>query len=147
MTGGSTGLNYMNVRSFIDTNVLIYADAADEPVKQAQAIAVIREHRLARTGVLSTQVLQEFVAAAIRKLGLPPELIRERVAFYSGFEVVNASVPLIMMALEARMIYPLSFWDAMIVQAAREASCMMLLSEDLQTGATISGVRIVNPFA
>lgn len=117
----------MSVRSFIDTNVLIYADAADEPVKQARAIAVIREHRLARTGVLSTQVLQEFVAAAIRKLGLPPELIRERVAFYSGFDVVNASVPLVMAALDLRMLHPLSFWDAMIVQTARKLPCAPLL--------------------
>lgn len=136
----------MTVRSFIDTNVLIYADAADEPVKQAQAIAIIREHRLTHTGVVSTQVLQEFAATAIRKLGLPPELIRERLEFYSGFEVINASVPLIMMAFDLRIIYSLSFWDAMIVQAAREASCTVLLSEDLQTNATISGVRIVNPF-
>lgn len=137
----------MSVRSFIDTNVLIYADAADEPIKQARAIAVIEEHRLARTGVVSTQVLQEFVAAALRKLGLPPELIRERLAFYSGFEVVNASVSLIMTALDVRVLHQLSFWDAMIVQAAREASCTVLLSEDLQTDATLSGVRIVNPFA
>ncbi|HCB13559.1 MAG TPA: twitching motility protein PilT [Gammaproteobacteria bacterium] len=137
----------MSVRSFIDTNVLIYADASDEPIKQARAIAVIREHRLAHTGVVSTQVLQEFIAAAICKLGLPPELIRERVAFYSGFEVVNASTPLIMAALDTQVLHRLSFWDAMIVQAAREASCAVLLSEDLQTDATLSGVRIVNPFA
>lgn len=137
----------MSVRSFIDTNVLIYADASDEPVKQAQAISVIREHRLARTGVISTQVLQEFVATALRKLSLPPELIRERIAFYSGFEVVNASVPLIMAALNLRGLHQLSFWDALIIQAAREASCAVLLSEDLQTDATLSGVRIVNPFA
>jgi len=137
----------MSVRSFIDTNVLIYADAADEPVKQAQAIAVIQEHRLAHTGVVSTQVLQEFVAAALRKLHLPPELIRERLAFYRGFEVINASVSLIMTALDLRVLHQLSFWDAMIVQAAREASCVVLLSEDLQTDAALSGVRIVNPFA
>jgi predicted nucleic acid-binding protein len=137
----------MSVRSFIDANLLIYADASDEPDKQARAIAVIREHRLARTGVISTQVLQEFIATAIRKLALPPELIRERVAFYSGFEVISASVSLIMAALDLRGLHQLSFWDAMIIQAAREASCTMLLSEDLQTNATLSGVRIVNPFA
>ena len=137
----------MSVRSFIDTHLLIYADASDEPDKQAQAIAVIREHRLARTGVISTQVLQEFIATAIRKLALPPELIRERVAFYSGFEVISASVSLIMAALDLRGLHQLSFWDAMIIQAAREASCAVLLSEDLQTNATLSGVRIVNPFA
>lgn len=137
----------MSVRSFIDTNLLIYADASDEPDKQARAIAVIREHRLARTGVISTQVLQEFIATALRKLALPPELIRERVAFYSGFEVISASVSLIMAALDLRGLHQLSFWDAMIIQAAREASCTVLLSEDLQTNATLSGVRIVNPFA
>jgi predicted nucleic acid-binding protein len=78
---------------------------------------------------------------------LPPELIRERIAFYSGFEVISASVSLIMAALDLRGLHQLSFWDPIIIQAAREASCAVLLSEDLQPDAPLSGVRIVNPLA
>ncbi len=65
------------MRSFFDTNLLVYADSADEPAKQRRAIELITEHRAAGTAVISTQVLQEFVNVALRKLRLPPALIRE----------------------------------------------------------------------
>ena len=66
------------MRSFLDTNVLVYADAGDEPVKQTAAIALISRLRREGTGVISTQVLQEFANVALRKLRLPPALVRER---------------------------------------------------------------------
>ena len=76
------------MRSLLDTNVLVYADAGDEPTKQQQAIALISSLRASGQAVLSTQVLQEYVNVAVRKLRLPPPLIRERLEFYKGFEVV-----------------------------------------------------------
>lgn len=133
------------MRSFLDTNLLVYADAADGGDKQLAAIATIREHMLAGTGVISTQVLQEYVSAALKKLRLPQALIRSRLGFYAGFEVVPASVPLIVSALDLQTLHSLSFWDAMILQAARQSGCAVLLSEDMQEGATLVGVRIVNP--
>ena len=69
------------MRSLLDTNLLVYADAADEPAKQRRAIEVIKQHRAAGIAVLCTQVLQEFVNVALRKLRLPPALIRERMGF------------------------------------------------------------------
>jgi predicted nucleic acid-binding protein len=135
------------VRSFIDTNVLIYADAADEPVKQRRALDLLRGHAEARTGVLSTQVLQDFVNVALRKLRLPPELVRQRLAFYRRFETIPATVDGIAAALDLTQLNSLSFYDALIVQAASRAGCVQLLSEDLQTGAIVAGVRITNPFA
>lgn len=59
------------MRSLLDSNDLVYADAADEPAKQRRALHVIQEHRSAGMAVLSTQVLQEYVNVAVRKLGLP----------------------------------------------------------------------------
>ena len=73
------------VRSLFDTNLLVYADSADEPGKQRRAIDLVKQHRAAGTAVLSTQVLQEFVNVALRKLRLPPALIRDRLAFYRRF--------------------------------------------------------------
>ena len=135
------------MRSFIDTNVLVYADSADAPDKQARATGLIAQHLRSSDGVISTQVLNEFVNAALRKLALPLEIVRARVRLYSRFEIVNASSSAILDALDLRALHQVSFWDALILQAARQSGCVQLLTEDLQTGAVIGGVRIVNPFA
>jgi len=134
------------VRSFLDTNVLVYADAADAPAKQARATALIAQHLREGSGVISTQVLHEFVNAALRKLLLPLDLVRERVRLFSRFETVNASPAAIVDALDLHALHQLSFWDALIVQAARQSGCVELLTEDMQAGALIAGVQIVNPF-
>jgi predicted nucleic acid-binding protein len=134
------------VRSLLDTNLLVYADAADEPAKQRRALDVISQLRADGDAVLSTQVLQEYVNVALRKLRLPPPLVRERLAFYRRFELVPASAELIQGALDLHMLHALSFYDALIVQAAAASGCARLLSEDMQHGAVIAGVRIENPF-
>ena len=134
------------MRSLLDTNILVYADAADEPAKQARAISLIRQHRAAGTAVLSTQVLQEFFNVALRKLRLPPALVRERLAFYRRFDLVPTTPDLLAGALDLHLLHSLSFYDALIVQAASSGGCRQLLSEDMQHGAVIGGVRIVNPF-
>lgn len=134
-------------RSFIDTNVLVYADSGDDPVRQRRALDVLLAQREAGSGVVSSQVLQEFVNVALRKLRLPAPLIRERLAFYGRFEVVAASPALIEGALDLHLARGLSFYDALIAQAAVVSGCEVLLSEDFQTGASLSGVRVVNPFA
>ena len=135
------------VRSFIDTNVLVYADSADLADKQARATALITQHLREGSGVISTQVLHEFVNAAIRKLGLPLETVRQRVRLYARFETVGASAAAALEALDLHTLHQISFWDALIVQAARQSGCVQVLTEDLQAGAVIGGVRIVNPFA
>ena len=135
------------MRSFIDTNLLVYVDAGDEKKKQRLAIAAIRRLRSERTGVLSTQVLQEYVSVALKKLRLQAEHVRSRLAVYERFEVVPATPLGIRAALDLTVLHKLSFYDALIVEAAARAGCAELLSEDLQAGAVIAGVRIVNPFA
>lgn len=136
----------MSVRSFIDTNVLVYADSSDTPEKQHRAVDLIQAHHIAGSGVLSTQVLQEFTATALRKLLMPPAVIHERLDFFAGFEIVNSSPLMISQALQVKVRWNLSFYDALIVQAAIQSGCAELLTEDLQHGATMAGVKIVNPF-
>ncbi len=135
------------MRSFIDTNLLVYVDAGDEKKKQRLAIAAIRRLRSERTGVLSTQVLQEYVSVALKKLRLQAEHVRSRLAVYERFEVVPATPLGIRAALDLTVLHKLSFYDALIVEAAARAGCAELLSEDMQAGVVIAGVRIVNPFA
>jgi predicted nucleic acid-binding protein len=134
------------VRSLLDTNVLVYADASDEPEKQKCAIALITATRSAGTAVLSTQVLQEYVNVALRKLRLPHELIRQRIGFYRRFDMVTTSADLIAGALDLHALRSLSFYDALVVQAAIVGGCERVLSEDMQHGAVLGGVRIENPF-
>lgn len=134
------------MRSLLDTKLLVYADAADEPAKQRQALALITALRGDGSAVLSTQVLQEYVNVALRKLHLPQALIRERIAFYRRFELVPASAELVAGALDLHVLHSLSFYDALIVQAAVVSGCHRVLSEDMQHGAVYGGVRIENPF-
>ena len=134
------------MRSLLDTNILVYADATDEPAKQRRALALITALRADASAVLSTQVLQEFVNVALRKLRLPQALVRERIAFYRRFEMVPASVDVIVGALDLHVLHSLPFYDALIVQAAVVSGCQRVLSEDMQHGAVYGGVHIENPF-
>jgi len=134
------------VRSFIDTNVLVYADAGDEPVKQQRALSLIAEALLDSEGVVSTQVLQEFANVALRKLHLPPSLVRERLRFYAGFEVVPVTADLIAAAVDLHISHQLSFYDALVLRAAIAAGCARLWSEDIHAGLRLGGLQIANPF-
>ena len=146
MDGNSIAKKPIAVRSLLDTNVLVYADAADDVVKQRRAIDLITSLRAAGSVVLSTQVLQEYVNVALRKLRLPHVLVRERLNFYRRFEIVPTSPDLIAGALDLHVLHGISFYDALIVQAAAVSGCQQVLTEDMQHGGTIAGVRIENPF-
>lgn len=137
----------MSVRSFLDTNVLLYADSPTEPKKQSIALALIAEQLRAGSAVISMQVLHEYAAAGLKKLGLADSLVQSRIDLYSRFDIVSPGVGALKEALALRVMHQLSFWDALIIQAARDGGCARVLSEDLSTGATIAGVLIANPFA
>lgn len=130
---------------FVDTNVLVYAFDGRDPVKQAQAIAVLegREHL-----VISAQVLGEFYVTVTRKLAEPLSEaaagdVIERLA---QLPVVPTDARLVAAATATSRDSRISYWDALIVEAAVTADCDRLLSEDLADGAVIRGVRVENPF-
>lgn len=134
--------------TFVDTNVLAYAHDRSEAQKQPLAEALLRELWAERTGTLSTQILQEFYVVATRKF-TPPlsrRAARESVALYGTWPLVRVDLPLILMASELEERHKLSFWDALVVEAARRAGAARLMTEDLQDGRLIGGVRIENPF-
>jgi predicted nucleic acid-binding protein len=134
--------------TFVDTNVLAYAHDRSETRKQAVARGRLEELWRERTGVLSTQVLQELYVVATRKLAMPmPRTTARRiVALYAEWPVVQVDVPLILAASDLEERHTLSFWDALVVEAARRAGATRLLTEDLQAGRRIAGVRVENPF-
>ena len=132
--------------SFIDSNILVYAEANDEPVKQSTALALLRRLKLSDSGIISTQVLQEYANVALRKMQLDANHVRKQLSAHQQFEVVQVTPAIIHGALDLYQTRSLSFYDALIVQAASIAGCDTLYSEDLNTGEIINGVRIVNPF-
>lgn len=133
-------------RTFIDTNVLVYADDRSAGAKGDVARALVHELMTTRHGVLSTQVLQEYFVVATKKLGVAAEHVRRKIELLSSLEVVRPDVGDVLAAVDLTRLRSISFWDALIVRAAEVAGCSLLLSEDLSHGEVISGVRVKNPF-
>jgi predicted nucleic acid-binding protein len=136
----------MNGLAFFDTNVLIYADDKRWPEKQRRAIALFTQHVRDGTAVLSPQVLQEYFVAVTSKLGVPAETAQRKIEILASCRLVRLEATDIVAAIELHRLVRISFWDALIVHAARSAGASVLFSEDLQHGAVLSGVRVVNPF-
>ena len=136
----------MNVRSFFDTNVVIYADDKAAPAKQRRALELLFEHRRGRTGVVSTQVLQEYFVTATRKLHVDVQIARRKLELLAEFDVTIMDVTDILAAIDLHRLHGFSFWDGLIVRAAKQSGCRVLFSENLQHARNIEGISIVNPF-
>jgi len=132
--------------TFVDTNVLLYAQDRRDDRRRGIAHAVLDGLWTSGTGVLSTQVLQEFSNVATRKLQLSPETARRIVAEYAEWPVVETTAQLIVSASVLHERHRFSFWDAMVVEAALLSGATTLLSEDLQDGRRIGDLTIRNPF-
>jgi predicted nucleic acid-binding protein len=133
-------------RTFLDTNILVYADDAANPLKQSKAIDLITAHRSLRTGVLSLQVLQEYFVTVTRKLKLDPGIARDQVEYFLGFNLAIPVAEDILAAIDMHRLHGFSFWDALVLRMAKQTGCRVLLSEDMQHGQDFDGVKIVNPF-
>ncbi|HEY0868380.1 MAG TPA: PIN domain-containing protein [Fimbriimonas sp.] len=132
------------VRAFIDTNVLIYASDSRNSKKQEVAQRILGSTKYRH--VISTQVLLEFFNSATRKLGADPLLARSLAQGFTHLETVAVDGSAAIEAMGTAILYQRTVWDAMIVEAAVLAKCERILSEDMQHGQVIKGVRIENPF-
>ncbi len=137
----------MSGREFIDTNVLVYADDARDLRKQARARELIRRLLRERRGVLSLQILQEFFAAATRKLGMSSKQAKQRVSLYSRFDVVTLTPTDLLAAIDLHRMHQLSIWDSLVIRAALNGACTVLHTEDMQAGYMIEDVLLTDPFA
>ncbi len=137
----------MSARSFFDTNVLVYGDDHDSPAKQAIALALLEKARLERLGVMSTQVLQEYFAAATRKLEVPATIARRKVELFARFDIVILDPADILAAIDLHRLHQFSFWVALVVRAALRSGCRILYTEDLQSGSRFEGLEVRNPFS
>lgn len=137
------------MKVFFDTNVLVYLFDADSPDKRKKARTLFQQHAEAGVIVLSTQVLQEFYVAVTRKLARPLDAgaAAQAVSSFAELALVQIDSALIVSAIHRSRNSLLSFWDALIVQAAIEGHANTLYSEDMQHGQSQNGPRVVNPFS
>jgi predicted nucleic acid-binding protein len=140
-------MNCMSDKTFIDTNVLIYAHDIDAKAKHEIAKAVLRDLWRERTGILSMQVLQEFYVNVTRKIPSPlsKDSARSVVNTYSIW-CMETTPAEISAAFGIEDESRIGFWDALIVSSAAKSGATRILSEDLSAGQRIAGVLIENPF-
>ncbi len=137
----------MSGKTFVDTNVLLYAHDIDAGAKHHLAAEILRDLWRERTGLMSVQVLQEFYVNVTRKISrpLPKPSARMIVNSYSLWCGVTTSDD-VSVAFRIEDESQVSFWDALIVASAIRLGAETILSEDLNAGQRIGGIRIENPF-
>jgi predicted nucleic acid-binding protein len=132
--------------SFVDTNLLLYAFGTVHPEKNAIARQWLRGLWATGSGRLSYQVLNEFYANAIRKIGVPVPTARAAVLGWMEWRPVDMSLGLLERAWHWMDAAQLSYWDSLILAAAEISDCRWLLTEDMQHDRTFASVTVVNPF-
>lgn len=140
----------MKDKVFLDTNILVYAiDSSPELCRKRDvAREVVREQIENESGVISIQVVQEFYQVATKKIATPisAEDALQFIQFISILRIVVPNLDMVVAAVHLHKRYTLSFWDAMILQAAKSVDCSELLSEDLQHGFCVDSLIVKNPF-
>jgi predicted nucleic acid-binding protein len=136
----------MSDLAFFDTNVLVYTEDASAPAKQKRAASLWNKSFRNGTALISVQVLQEYFSAVTRKLALDPRVAQRRIEVFSTANVIAFDAADVISAIELHRLMGTSFWDALILHAARSGGASVLYSEDFQHGAILASVRVVNPF-
>lgn len=142
-------IRYMNDKYFADTNILVYAFDNRDPVKQKIAQNLLETIGSTGNLVLSTQVLQEFFVTITRKLKppFPISTAYELIENFACYPLVQITPTHILNAIQRHEQEKVSFWDALIIEAALFSHCTILLSEDMQDNQLIENkLRIYNPF-
>ena len=134
---------------FVDTNVLIYAEDTASEAKHQVARTWLRALWRRRSGRISTQVMHEFYAVATRRLrpAMAPGDARAEVRRYQRWQpwIVDHATVEAAWGIESR--FQLSYWDALMVAAAQQQGCTLLLTEDLQHHQQFDSLRVIDPFA
>jgi predicted nucleic acid-binding protein len=138
-------------KPFFDTNIFVYMWDEGDHAKAFTAERLLRDAIAGQTGVISTQVVQEFFQVAFR---LRPGAMTDEEAqqflwrYFGAFHCVQPSLPMIQEALLLHARYKLAWYDSLVVAAALQAECSVLYSEDFQDGQVFEGaLTVVNPFA
>ena len=139
----------MSDKYFIDTNIFVYCFDERQPEKKVRSLALIADALLTGDGIISTQVMQEFLNVATRKFSVPlkPEdgkIYLQKIMF--PLCQVFPDLDYFQTALDILQETGYSFYDSLILSGAVRGGCKILYSEDLHAGHQVDGVKIVNPF-
>ena len=137
----------MSDKCFVDSNILLYAHDSSTGTKHGLAKTLVEKLWQSGTGVVSTQVLQEVCVNLRKKAGNPLTIdeVRRVLQDYFAWEVVTNTRETILQALEVELRYKVSFWEAMVLQAAETSGCSILYSEDFNDQQDFGSVQVVNP--
>ena len=139
----------MSARFFLDTNIFIYSFDSSAPAKQQTARKLIMEALRSNLGVISYQVIQEFLSVASRKFKKPlitPDLLIYFDEVLSPLCDIYPSLDFYRFALEVKDQTGFSFYDSLIIASAIRTGCKKIYTEDMQDGREVMGVKIINPF-
>ena len=140
----------MNDRTFLDTNIFVYAidTSSKEKKKREHARNLVKHHIINESGVISIQVLQEFFQVSTHKIKKPlsVEEALEFLQYISILQIVRPDYNMVTAAIHLHKNNSVSFWDAMILQSAKSAACNFVLSEDLQDCVRLDKMSMKNPF-
>jgi predicted nucleic acid-binding protein len=132
---------------FVDSNLILYVLDRRDPARSEQAKEILLEIAKDRSGVVSTQVVNEVANVCTSKLQMSAIEVTNALAVFRSFALVQHSLEMTVTALKIREDHGLNFWDALIIASAASAGCKTLYTEDLNSGQTIAGVKVVDPFA
>ena len=131
---------------FIDTNIFIYTLDQKDEKKRDLARKMVKKVVESHQPVISTQVIKEFYVVASNKLKADPIVVKNIIHNFHNMEIVNNDLELIEQAIDISILSQLSFWDSLVIAAAEKANCEYVLSEDLNSGQSYRGVKVLNPF-
>lgn len=140
----------MKGRFFLDTNVVVYALDPTFGPKSETALALLRDAVRTKRGVISYQVVQEFFNVALRRFARPLPMSEAENYLQTVFRpllAVHSSPVLFLEALRIHSVHRISWYDSLIISAAKAADCQIIYTEDLQSGRNLEGLLIENPFA
>ncbi len=129
----------------MDTNIFVYALDEHDKQKKEQSRQLLQNTIQEETGVISTQVLQELYVVGTTKLKIDSILMKNILHSFENLEVVIIDIDLIKEAIDVSVLNRVSFWDALILAAAKRAHASTIWSEDFSTGQRYDGIVVVNP--
>lgn len=136
------------MKTFLDTNVLVYAVDTTNPAKNAKAVSIVQDALVNRRAyAISTQALSEFANVALGKLGLAPDAVLDFLGVFQGLDAVLPDLALVRRGVELKALHGIHFYDAMMVAAAERAGAAEFWTEDLNDGQRYAGILARNPFA
>jgi predicted nucleic acid-binding protein len=133
-------------KSFFDTNILLYLYSDADPEKQTRARELYREQAMSGVILVSTQVIQEFYVAAVRKLSMPQPTARMLAEALFELPLIIVTPAHIRSAMDGELRYRISFWDGLILAAAESGGAEVVYTEDLNHGQQYGSVLARNPF-